>query len=70
MIDINYKVIINTGESGIDANVILCIYGDKDTTNNVALRITKDGTQAKFTKDSHLEFDLKAIDVGKVSYSL
>jgi hypothetical protein len=61
MIDINYKVIINTGESGIDANVILCIYGDKNTTKNLALRKTK------FDKDSHLEFDLKAVDVGKVS---
>jgi hypothetical protein len=36
----------------------LCIYGDEDTTNNLALR-TK--------KNNRLEFDLKAVDVGKVS---
>jgi len=70
MIDINYKVIIETGESGIDANVILCIYGDRDTTKNFALRITKDGTQAQFDKHSRLEFDLKGIDVGNVNYFL
>ncbi|CAF1064509.1 unnamed protein product [Rotaria sordida] len=64
--NINYKVIIETGDSKIDANVILCIYGDKDTTKNLALRTTKDGTSAKFNKDSRLEFDLKDIDVGKI----
>ncbi|CAF2520074.1 unnamed protein product [Rotaria sp. Silwood2] len=64
--NINYKVIIETGDSQIDANVILCIYGDKDTTKNLPLRTIKDGTQAKFDRDSRLEFNLKAIDVGKI----
>ncbi|CAF1216392.1 unnamed protein product [Adineta steineri] len=64
--DINYKVIIDTGESGINSNVILCIYGNENITKNFALKTIKDGTQAKFIKDSHLEFDLKAIDVGKI----
>jgi len=67
LIDINYNVIIATGESGIDANVILCIFGDEDTTNHLALTTTKDGSPAKFDKDSILEFDLKAINVGKVN---
>ncbi len=61
LIEINYKVHIDTGESNIDSNIILCIYGDEDTTKSLALRTTK---------NSRLEFDLKAIDVGKVSYSL
>ncbi|CAF3803025.1 unnamed protein product [Rotaria sordida] len=64
--DINYSVIIETGESGIDANVILCIFGDENTTTNLALRTTKDGSDAKFDANSILEFDLKAIDVGKI----
>ncbi|CAF0753759.1 unnamed protein product [Rotaria sp. Silwood1] len=64
--DLNYNVIVETGESGIDANVILCIYGDENTTTNLALRTTKDGSDAKFDPDSILEFDLKAIDVGKI----
>ena len=68
LIDIHYKIIVETGESGIDANVILCIFGDEDTTTNLALRTTKDGSSAKFDKDSTLEFDLKAVDVGKVNY--
>ncbi|CAF2907936.1 unnamed protein product [Rotaria sp. Silwood2] len=64
--DINYNVIVETGESGIDANVILCIYGDENTTTSLALGTTKDGSDAKFDPDSILEFDLKAIDVGKI----
>ncbi|CAF3864693.1 unnamed protein product [Adineta steineri] len=64
--DIHYKVIIDTGESGINSNVILCIYGNENITKNFALKTTKDGTQAKFIKDSHLEFDLKGVDVGKI----
>jgi hypothetical protein len=44
--------------------VILCIYGDKDTTKNLALK------QEKFDKNSHLEFDLKTIDIGKVKVLL
>ncbi len=70
MIDINYNVIIETGETGIDSNVMLCIYGDQDTTKHFALRTIKDGAQAKFNQQSRLEFVLKGIDVGKVSYSL
>ncbi|UJR35879.1 hypothetical protein I4U23_028622 [Adineta vaga] len=64
--DINYKVIIVTGESGISANVILCIFGDKDTTTNLPLKTTKDGSIARFEKDSTLEFDINAVDVGKI----
>jgi hypothetical protein len=67
-IDINYKILVETGESGIDANVILCIFGDQDTTTNLALRTTKDGLDAKFDKDSTLEFALQAVDVGKVNF--
>ncbi|CAF4374109.1 unnamed protein product, partial [Adineta steineri] len=37
MLDIHYKVIIDTGESGINSNVILCIYGDENITKNFAL---------------------------------
>ncbi|CAF0906528.1 unnamed protein product [Adineta steineri] len=65
--DINYKVTVVTGESGIDANVILCIYGDDETTTtNLALKTTKDGSDAKFDRESTVEFDLKAVDVGKI----
>ncbi|CAF2065081.1 unnamed protein product [Rotaria magnacalcarata] len=65
--EINYKVIIETGESNINANVILCIYGDENTTTNLPLRTTKDGSDAKFDQDSILEFDLRATDVGKIT---
>ena len=65
-IDVNYRVIVVTGESGIDANAVLCIFGEKDTTANLPLRTTKDGSPAKFHQDSTLEFDIKAEDVGKV----
>ncbi|CAF1409527.1 unnamed protein product [Adineta ricciae] len=64
---VNYKVIIVTGESGIDANVILCIFGEKDTTANLPLRTTKDGSPAKFHQDSTLEFDIRTEDVGKIT---
>ncbi len=67
LIDIHYKIRVETGESGIDANVILCIFGDEDTTTNLPLRTTKDGLDAKFDKDNILEFDLQAVDVGKVN---
>ena len=65
--DIHYRVLVETGRSGVDANVILCIYGDEGTTTNLALKETKDGRAARFMKDSTLEFDLIAGDVGKVS---
>ena len=57
---------METGQSGTDANVILCIFGDEETTANLGLRTTKDGAPAKFEPDSVLEFDLQAVDVGKV----
>jgi hypothetical protein len=66
--DIHYKILVETGESGIDANVILCIFGDEETTTNLPLKTTKDGSDAKFEKDSTLEFDLQAVDVGKVRF--
>ena len=65
----NYKVTVETGEIGTDANVMLCIYGDDDTIKHVALRTTSQGAEAKFEKDSRLEFDLKEIYVGKVSWT-
>jgi hypothetical protein len=61
------KIIIQTGESGITANVMLCIYGDKDISKMIALRQTKNDLEAKFDQNSRLEFDLKEIDVGKVN---
>ena len=64
--DIHYKVRIETGQSGIDANVILCIFGEEETTTNLPLTTTKDGSEAKFEKNSNLEFDLETVDVGKV----
>ena len=66
LLDTDYKVVIETGESNIDANVILCIYGNSGTTKILPLRTTKNGTQAKFEENSYSEFHLKAIDVGKV----
>ncbi len=66
LIDINYKILVETGQSGIDANVILCIFGDEETTTNLSLRTTKDGLDANFEPDSILEFNLQAVDVGKV----
>ena len=68
ILDVNYKVIVKTGESGITANAILCIYGVNDRTKPLALRTTVNEEQAQFDKDSRLEFHLKAIDVGKVCY--
>ncbi|CAF0819854.1 unnamed protein product [Rotaria sp. Silwood1] len=64
--NINYKVTVEMGDSQLDANVILCIYGDKDVTKNLPLRTIKDGTRVKFDKDSRLEFHLKDVDVGKI----
>ncbi len=64
--DIHYKIRIETGQSGIDANVILCIFGEEETTTNLPLTTTKDGSEAKFEKNSNLEFDLQTADVGKV----
>lgn len=66
--DIHYKILVETGQSGIDANVILCIFGDEETTTNLPLKTTKDGTDAKFEIHSSLEFDLQAVDVGKVRF--
>jgi hypothetical protein len=60
-------VTVKTGQSGVDANVILCIFGDEETTTNLPLRQTSDGVDVKFTTDSTAEFNLKAVDVGKVS---
>ncbi len=70
LIDIDYKIIIDTGESGINANVMLCIYGDKDISKNIPLRLTKNDIEAKFDQNSRLEFHLKEIDIGKVNYFL
>ncbi|CAF3891735.1 unnamed protein product, partial [Adineta steineri] len=36
------------------------------TTTNLALKTTKDGSDAKFDRESTVEFDLKAVDVGKI----
>ncbi len=69
LIDINYQILVETGESSIEANVILCIFGHEETTTNLALKTTKNGSDAKFDKDSILEFDLQAVDVGKVNSS-
>ena len=66
IVDIHYKIHIETGQSGIDANVVLCIFGEEETTTNLPLTTTKDGSDAKFEKNSNLEFDLQAVDVGKV----
>jgi len=62
----NYTIIVETGQSGIDSNVILCIFGDQDTTANLPLKTTKDGFDARFEKDTSLEFQVQAVDVGKV----
>jgi len=62
----NYTIIVETGQSGIDSNVILCIFGDQDTTANLPLKTTKDGSDARFEKDTSLEFQVQAVDVGKV----
>ena len=59
---------METGLAGIDANVILCIFGDQETTTNLPLKTTKDGAHAKFEKDSSLEFEIQAVDVGKVRF--
>ncbi|UJR10158.1 hypothetical protein I4U23_014374 [Adineta vaga] len=64
--DIVYKITIITGDSGIDSNVMLCIYGKDDLTKNFALTKTMDHSQAKFDKNSQLEFELKGINVGKI----
>ena len=58
---------LKTGHSDFDANVILCIFGDGETTPNLPLRQTSDGADVKFTGDSTAEFHVKAVDVGKVS---
>lgn len=58
---------IKSGESNIDSNVILCIYGDKDATKNLPLRTTKNGTKAIFNTNSELEFNLKDINIGNVN---
>ena len=65
--DIQYSILVETGQSGIDANVILCIFGDEETTPNLALRKTKDGVDATFQAETIEEFQLDAVDVGKVS---
>lgn len=57
---------MHTGQSEIHSNVILCIFGDEETTANLPLKTTKDGSQAMFEKESSLEFDVQAADVGKV----
>ena len=61
---------MHTGQSGIHANVILCIYGDEETTANLPLKTTKNGSQAAFEKESSLEFEVEAVDVGKVMLNL
>lgn len=65
-IDVDYQVIVETGQAGINSNVILCIHGEETTTANLALRTIRGGSEGKFTQNSRLEFDLKATDVGKV----
>lgn len=57
--DVPYQVIMDTDESTVDSNVILCIYGENESTKSLALRRTKDGLPS--------QFDIKTIDVGKVS---
>jgi hypothetical protein len=56
---------IETGQTGINANVQLCIYGDKLTTNQVALRTD---SKRQFLADSRLEFDVRDVDVGQVKH--
>ena len=48
--------------------MILCLFGDEETTSNLALKTTKDGSEAKFERDSTVEFDLQAVDVGRVGF--
>lgn len=69
-IGIGYKVVVTTGESGVNANVILCIFGQKGSTAKLPLRTTKDGSAAKFDENSVLEFNLKATDVGEVGWGM
>jgi len=64
--DVLYKINVKTGLSGIDANVILCIFGDENSSPNLPLRQVKSGADAKFDEKSSLEFDVKTTDVGKI----
>ena len=65
-LDVLYKITVKTGLSGVDANVVLCIFGDENTTPNLPLRKVNSGAEAKFDAQSTLEFDVKTADVGKI----
>ena len=69
-VEVDYQIVVETGQSGIDSNVILCIYGEETATANLALRTIPGSSEGKFARNSRLKFDLKTTDVGKVGDSL
>lgn len=59
----SYKIIVKTGDlpgAGTDANVFICLYGDKGDTGDRVLTSTKDA----FERNQIDIFTIEAEDVG------